>query len=96
MQTFWRDDKNQGLKYYFQDITHPLSLIEEKKKNTHSGKARILYLFMYSKVIGNQDFDLKNTMHFFRVLKLSQTEIKENPRKSPRVPPNSATKVDIG
>ena len=53
MQTFWKDDKNQGLKYYFQDITNPLSLIVEKKKNTHSSKADDLYLFMYSKEIGN-------------------------------------------
>ena len=95
MQTFWRDEKKQGLTHYFQDITHPFSLVVERK-NTHSSKADNLYLFMFSKEIGNQDFDLKNTMHFFRVLKLSQTEIKENPRKSPRVPPNSATKVDIG
>ena len=95
MQTFWTGDKNQGLTHYFQNITHLFSLIVEKK-HTFTHKAGILYLLMYSKVIGNQDFDLKNTMHIFRVLKLSQTEIKENPRKSPRVPPNSATKVDIG
>ena len=46
MQTFWRGDRNQGLTHYFQDITHPLSLIVEKKKNTHSGKAGTLYLFI--------------------------------------------------
>ena len=34
--------------------------------------------------------------YFLRVIKMSQREMKENPRKRLRVPPNSATKEETG